>query len=141
MAHLGVASAAGIGAMLHLDKEVIFQAIGQALHVTTATRQSRKGEISSWKAHAPAVAAKMAIESVDRAMRGEGAPNPIYEGEDGFIAWILSGPEARYTVPLPGKGESKRAIMDTYTKEPVSYTHLTLPTIHVECRSRWSAYH
>lgn len=62
VAHLGVASAAGIGAMLHLDKEVIFQAIGQTLHVTTATRQSRKGEISSWKAHAPAFAAKMAIE-------------------------------------------------------------------------------
>ena len=25
--------------------------------------------------------------------------------------------------------------------EAVSYTHLTLPTIHVECRSRWSPYH
>ena len=25
--------------------------------------------------------------------------------------------------------------------EPVSYTHLTLPTIHVLCRSRWSPYH
>ena len=25
--------------------------------------------------------------------------------------------------------------------ETVSYTHLTLPTIHVECRSRWSPYH
>ena len=24
---------------------------------------------------------------------------------------------------------------------PVSYTHLTLPTIHVLCRSRWSPYH
>ena len=23
----------------------------------------------------------------------------------------------------------------------VSYTHLTLPTIHVECRYRWSPYH
>ena len=23
----------------------------------------------------------------------------------------------------------------------VSYTHLTLPTIHVLCRSRWSPYH
>ena len=29
----------------------------------------------------------------------------------------------------------------TYTPTPVSYTHLTLPTIHVECRSRWSPYH
>ena len=25
--------------------------------------------------------------------------------------------------------------------QPVSYTHLTLPTIHVECRSRWSPCH
>ena len=30
-----------------------------------------------------------------------------------------------------------------FSKEdiPVSYTHLTLPTIHVLCRSRWSPYH
>ena len=28
-----------------------------------------------------------------------------------------------------------------YYKDAVSYTHLTLPTIHVECRSRWSPYH
>ena len=27
------------------------------------------------------------------------------------------------------------------SKESVSYTHLTLPTIHVECRSRWSPDH
>ena len=117
VAHLGPSAAAGIGAMLHLPTEVTFQAIQQALHVTTATRQSRKGEISSWKAHAPAFAGKMAVEAVDRAMRGEGAPNPIYEGEDGVIAWILSGPDARYTIPLPAKGEAKRAILDTYTKE------------------------
>ena len=25
--------------------------------------------------------------------------------------------------------------------KPVSYTHLTLPTIPFECRSRWSPYH
>lgn len=117
VAHLGPSAAAGIGAMLHLPTEVTFQAVQQALHVTTATRQSRKGEISSWKAHAPAFAGKMAVEAVDRAMRGEGAPSPTYEGEDGFIAWILSGPDARYTVPLPAKGEAKRAILDTYTKE------------------------
>ena len=24
---------------------------------------------------------------------------------------------------------------------PVSYTHLTLPTSHITCRSRWSPYH
>ena len=69
------------------------------------TRQCRKGEISTWKAYAPAFAGKMAIEAVDRAMRGEGSPSPIYEGEDGVIAWLLDGPDARYEVPLPEPGE------------------------------------
>ena len=117
IAHLGPSAAAGIGALLGLPTETIYQAVQQALHVTTTTRQSRKGEISSWKAYAPAFAGKMAIEAVDRAMRGEGAPSPIYEGEDGFIAWLLGGPNAEYTVPLPEQGEPKRAILDTYTKE------------------------
>ena len=29
-------------------------------------------------------------------MRGEGAPSPIYEGEDSVIAYVLSGPGKRY---------------------------------------------
>ena len=117
VAHLGPSAAAGIGTLLGLPADTIFQAIGQALHTTTATRQSRKGEISTWKAHAPAFAGKMAVEAVDRAMRGQTSPVPIYEGEDGVIAWLLGGPDARYTVPLPGPGEAKRSILDTYTKE------------------------
>ncbi|RTL77791.1 MAG: MmgE/PrpD family protein [Bradyrhizobiaceae bacterium] len=117
IAHLGPSVAAGIGTLLKLPTETIYQAVQQALHVTTTTRQSRKGEISSWKAYAPAFAGKMAIEAVDRVMRGEGAPSPAWEGEDGFIAWLLSGPKAEYVVPLPEKGEPKRAILETYTKE------------------------
>tara|TARA_B100000497_G_C7662925_1_gene399415 strand:+ start:10 stop:837 length:828 start_codon:yes stop_codon:yes gene_type:complete len=60
-------------------------------------------------------------------MRGEGAPSPIYEGEDSIIAYLLNGRTAReqgdspyspsYTILLPGTGEPKRAIMDSYTKE------------------------
>ncbi|WP_287991273.1 MmgE/PrpD family protein [Acidiphilium sp.] len=117
IAHLAPAQAAGIGALLGLKQETIFQAVQQAVHVSFTTRQSRKGEISSWKAFAPAHAGKLAIEAVDRAMRGEGAPSPIYEGEDSVIAWMLGGKDAVYHVPLPGKGEAKRAIMDSYTKE------------------------
>lgn len=117
VAHLGPSVAAGIGTMLRLDTETIYQAVGQALHLTTSTRQSRKGLISSWKAFAPAHAGKIAIEAVDRAMRGEGAPAPIWEGEDGVIARLLGGPEREYQVPLPASGEPKRAILDSYTKE------------------------
>jgi 2-methylcitrate dehydratase len=50
-------------------------------------------------------------------MRGEGAPSPIYEGEDSVIAWMLAGPEGHYEVPLPEKGEPKRAILDSFTKQ------------------------
>jgi 2-methylcitrate dehydratase len=117
VAHLGPSVAAGLGTLLSLDVETIYQSIGQALHTTTSTRQSRKGEISSWKAYAPAFAGKAAIEAVDRAMRGETSPAPIYEGEDGVIAWMLGGPSVSYRVPLPAPGEAKRAILDSYTKE------------------------
>ncbi|WP_019012800.1 MmgE/PrpD family protein [Elioraea tepidiphila] len=120
IAHLCPAAAAGIGTLLGLKQDIVFQAVQQAVHVSFSTRQSRKGEISSWKAFAPAHAGKLAVEAVDRAMRGEGAPNPIYEGEDSVIAWMLAGRENRdheYLVPLPETGEPKRAILDSYTKE------------------------
>jgi 2-methylcitrate dehydratase len=117
IAHLCPAQAAGIGTLLGLKQDIIFQAVQQAVHVSFTTRQSRKGEISSWKAYAPAHSGKLAVEVVDRVMRGEGAPSPIYEGEDSVVAWMLDGPQARYIVPLPAPGEAKRAIMDSYTKE------------------------
>jgi len=127
IAHIGPSASAAVGTLLDLDTEIIYQSVQQGLHTTVTTRQSRKGEISSWKAFAPAYAGKLAIEAVDRCMRGEGAPSPIYEGEDGVISFILNGRTARdkggspyeptYQVPLPGAGEAKLAILDTYTKE------------------------
>ncbi|HVJ65956.1 MAG TPA: MmgE/PrpD family protein [Bdellovibrionota bacterium] len=117
IAHLAPAAAAGIGTMLKLDTDTIYQAVQQALHLSFSTRQSRKGEISSWKAYAPAWAGKIAVEAVDRAMRGEKSPSPIYEGEDSVIAYMLDGKDGAYKVPLPEKGEAKRAILETYTKE------------------------
>ena len=74
--------------MLKLKTETIYQAVQQALHITVSTRQSRKGSFKL-KAFAPAHAGKLGIEAVDRAMRGEGGPSPIYEGEDSVIARIL----------------------------------------------------
>ena len=117
IAHLGPSVAAGLGSLLNLKTDIIYQSVQQATHITISTRQSRKGEISSWKAFAPAHAGKLAVESVDRCMRGEGAPSPIYEGEDSIIAYVLSGPGKEYSVPLPNVNESKRAILETYTKE------------------------
>jgi|TARA_B110000881_G_C18596085_1_gene531433 2-methylcitrate dehydratase len=117
IAHLGPSVAAGLGSLLKLKTEIVYQSIQQSLHTTVSTRQSRKGEISSWKAFAPSHAGKLAIEAVDRCMRGEGAPSPIYEGEDSVIAYVLSGKESEYIIPLPNKNEEKKAILETYTKE------------------------
>ncbi len=117
MAHLAPAAAAGIGALLCLPTEVVYQAVQQAVHTGFTTRQSRKGEISSWKAYVPGYSGLLAVLAVDRAMRGEHSPSPIYEGEDSVIGWMLGGKDAVYRVPLPDPGEAPRQILETYTKE------------------------
>ena len=116
IAHLCPAQAGGLGALLAMSLDQTYQAIQQAVHVSFTTRQSRKGEISSWKAYAPAFSGKMAIEAVDRALRGEKSPSPIYEGEDSVVAWLLDGKSAQYEIPLVEKGEEKNSILESYTK-------------------------
>ena len=91
MAHLGPAVAAGLGAMLRLPVSVIYEAVNQAAHLSLSTRQVRKGRISSWKAFAPGHIGKCAIEAIDRAMRGETSPAPIYEGDYGILSVLLDG--------------------------------------------------
>lgn len=116
IAHLCPAQVAGISTLLNMDTSRTYQAIQQAVHVSFTTRQSRKGEISSWKAYAPAFAGKMAIEAVDRSLRGENSPSPIYEGEDSVMAWMLDGPQASYEIPFVEPGEKKTSILESYTK-------------------------
>ncbi len=116
IAHLCPAQTAGLAVLLKMSPDQLYQAIQQAVHVSFTTRQSRKGEISSWKAYAPAFSGKMAIESIDRSLRGETSPSPIYEGEDSVIAWMLDGPQASYEVSLVEPGEEKKSILESYTK-------------------------
>ncbi|SED39266.1 MmgE/PrpD family protein [Streptomyces melanosporofaciens] len=42
VAHLGAATACGLGALLRLPTETVYQAVQQTVHTTTATRQPRK---------------------------------------------------------------------------------------------------
>jgi 2-methylcitrate dehydratase len=117
VANLGPAVTAGIGALLGLPAETIYQAVQYSAHIGFYPRQGRKGLLSSWKAHAPGHVGKLAIEAVDRAMRGERSPSPVYEGDQGIVAAYLGGPGRTYAITLPGPGEPKQAILDTYTKE------------------------
>ena len=117
VAHLGPAVAGGLGAMLRLDVETLYHAVNLAAHLSNSTRQIRKGTISSYKANAPGHIGQVAIAAVDRALRGETSPAPIYEGDYGILAILLGGPEMVCQVPLPEAGEPKRAILETYPKE------------------------
>ena len=116
IAHLCPAQIAGLGSLLNTDIDTLYQAIQHGVHIAWTTRQSRKGEISSWKAFAPAFAGKMAVEALDRALRGEKSPSPIYEGEDSVLSSLLDGPSASYEIPLIEKGEEKVSILESYTK-------------------------
>ena len=120
---LGPSIAAGIGTLLGLDTETIFQAVNYATHICLTTRQGRKGIPSSWKAYCPGHFAKLAIESVDRAMRGEKSPAPIFEGDFSIIAAVLGGSDQVYQVPLPEKGEAKKSILESFSKEYAVSSH------------------
>ena len=101
--------------MMGLEVETLYEALQQAAQVSQTVRQTRKGDITSWKAYAPGHVGKLAIEAVDRALRGERSPTPIYEGQDGIIARQAGG--ETYQVPLAETGEPKVQILETFTKE------------------------
>ncbi len=63
----------------------VYQALNQAVLLSFSPRQTRKGGMTSWKAFVPGYSGKLAIEAVDRAMRGETSPSPVYEGESGIV--------------------------------------------------------
>ena len=121
--HLCPATTAGLGALLRLPVATIYHALNQAVLISQSTRQTRKGEMTSWKAFVPGHSGKLAIDAVDRAMRGEASPSPAYEGESGVIAYMLDGPDACYHVSLPAPGEPLGAILQTFTKEHAAVNH------------------
>ena len=77
IAHLGPSVAAGLGSLLKLKYRYNLSICSTGTSYNSLTRQSRKGEISSWKAFAPAHAGQVSIEAVDRCVRGEGAKSNL----------------------------------------------------------------
>ena len=121
--HLCPATTAGLGALLGLPVSTTYHALNQSVLLAFSPRQTRTGDMTSWKAFVPGYSGKLAIEAMDRAMRGEASPSPVYEGESGVIAYLLDGPEASYTVALPEPGQPLRAILETFTKAHSAVNH------------------
>lgn len=118
MTHIAAATAAGIGAMLHLSLDEIYNSVNFAVHNSVSSRQSRKGTIGAQKEFVPGFSSEIAIDAVNSSMHGLMGPNPVYEGVDSIIAQFLDGRGSSYTVQLATPGQDKlRNIMITYPKE------------------------
>ena len=81
------------------------------------TRQGRKGNLSSWKAYAPGLVGKNAIDAIDRAIRGDTSPSPVWEGDYGIISILLEKENKNIKINLPEKNEPRNGILGTFTKE------------------------
>ena len=118
MTHIAAGTAAGLGAMLNLTTDEIYNAVNFAVHNSVSSRQSRKGKIGAQKEFVPGFSAEIAIDAVNSAMNGLMGPNPVYEGVDSILAQFLDGADSNYKVELAGPGNDKlRNIMRTYPKE------------------------
>lgn len=115
--HLGPAITSGLGKLLKLDTETVYQAIQWSAHTSIFTRQGRKGQLSSWKAYAPGLVGKNAIDAIDRAIRGDTSPSPVWEGDYGIIPILLKKDNDNLSIELPIKDEPRNGILGTFTKE------------------------
>ncbi|CAN3131739.1 MmgE/PrpD family protein [Mycobacterium sp. smrl_JER01] len=116
-AYLGVALAAGLGTMLRLRPDTIRAAIGHAAYLTSLSRQAPELCPSPWRFHTAAYIGRLAIEAVDRAMRGDGPPAPTRDARNSPDAGRLEAFWPADHVDLPDRGEPKRAIMDSYPRQ------------------------
>ena len=73
--------------------------------------------MSSWKAYAPGLVGKNAIDAIDRAIRGDTSPSPVWEGDYGIISILLEKENKNIKINLPEKNEPRNGILGTFTKE------------------------
>lgn len=111
-------TAVGAGVLMNLDQEQLENALNIAGVCNIATRQTRVGEMSMWKACAFANAARQGLFAARLASEGMTGPAPIFEGTKGFET-LISGP---INLQLPANSEPPRKILETYIKPyPVEY--------------------
>ncbi|MBI3590953.1 MAG: MmgE/PrpD family protein [Candidatus Melainabacteria bacterium] len=110
--------ASGAAILMELDQEQLENALGIAGVCNVATRQTRVGEMSMWKACAFANAARQGLFAARLAKEGMTGPSPIFEGTKGFET-LISGP---INLKLPNHSEPPKKILETYIKPyPVEY--------------------
>ena len=110
--------ACGAAILMDLDQEQLENALSIAGVCNIATRQTRVGVMSMWKACAFANTARQALFACRLAKEGMSGPALIFEGTKGFET-LISGP---INLRLPNPGEPPKKILETYIKPyPVEY--------------------
>ena len=84
-----------------------------------------------------------AVETVEKALENYGAP--IYVRKEivhnKYVVETLEERGVIFVDDTEAVPEGSHVVFSARGVSPVSYTHLTLPTILRSCRSRWSPYH
>lgn len=107
----------GAGKLARLSAEELAHAIALALTPNMGLRQTRQGELSSWKGCAGPNAARNAVFAVQLAQAGFTGPSDVFEGKQGL--WNVLG---RFDWPLPDPHGPRRKVNETHIKSlPICY--------------------
>ena len=86
--------------------------------------------------------AKLAARAAERAaLQKDPRPYSGLAAEADLVALQEFVPSATAKIEVNGTPVTVATVLPGAGAAPVSYTHLTLPTIQLSCRSRWSPYH
>lgn len=96
-----LSSAMAAGKLWELDEDKLEHALGLAGVCNIATRQTRTGQISMWKACAFSNAARNGLFAADLARRGMTGPYEIYEGPKGVFRQLTG----RFELVLGSNGD------------------------------------
>jgi len=110
--YVALGSALGAGKLWKLSAAQMVHALGLAGVCNIATRQTRTGQISMWKAGAASNAARNGVFAANLARQGFTGPHEIFEGPKGIFKMLTSGPFA----PALGDRERGYMINQTYIK-------------------------
>lgn len=125
-------SVLGTGKLLRLSREQMGHAVSLALTPNMALRQTRQGDLSSWKGCAGANAARNAVFAATLAQEGFTGPAAVFEGKEGL--WNVLG---RFEWPLPAAPGSTRMVTQTHLKSlPICYHGQAAALCALDMRAR-----
>lgn len=115
--YIAISSSAGASKIMGLGEEEVDNAIRLATVANVALRQTRVGELSSWKGCAAANAARNGVFAAILAKHGLEGPPLVFEGEKGFWRLVSGGFDPGVFDP----GGSWKVLETSIKKWPVEY--------------------